>query len=152
VHVGNPFNSARRIQQKEDEIVSQYQNEMAEKERLRQTGYEGRKNVSEGLSGPGKGSYGGANKGYGGYGNNAMSNAERAKYQFEADESDDEKEKELEHNLDQIGNVVGRLNVLAKATGKEVDRQNLELNGINDKVDTVGVGIARNTHKLRGIK
>ncbi|KAF8456262.1 hypothetical protein BGX38DRAFT_1061674, partial [Terfezia claveryi] len=121
VHVSNPFNSSKRAQSKEDKIIEEHRLEMEQRERVRQAGYEGRKNVNDGL----------ARGGYGGYGNSAMSGAERAKYQFEADESDDEKEKEIEHNLDQIGNVVGRLKTLGQAMNKEVDRQIGEIDELN---------------------
>lgn len=152
VHVSNPFNSSKKAQAKEDQIIENHRLEMEEREKVRQAGYEGRRNVNDGLSG-GRGGYGGgARGGYGGYGNSAMSGAERAKYQFEADESDDEKEKELEHNLDQIGNVVGRLKNLGMAMNKEVDRQIGQIDELNKKTETVELGIARNTHKLKGIR
>ncbi|KAF8424590.1 plasma membrane snare protein [Tirmania nivea] len=149
VHVSNPFTSAKKAQAKEDQIIEAHKLEMEEREKVRQAGYEGRKNVNDGLSG-GRGGYGGGARG--GYGNSAMSNAERAKYQFEADESDDEKEKEIEHNLDQIGNVVGRLKNLGIAMNKEVDRQIGQIDELDKKAGTVELGIARNTHKLKGIR
>lgn len=132
VHVGNPFNSSKRAAAEEDKIVNRHQEEMAERERIRQAGFEGRKNINDGLGGqPGRGGYGGG--GRGGYGS-GMSGAERQKYQFEANESDDEKEKEIENNLDQIGSVVGRLRNLAVATNKEVDRQNTEIDATIKRV------------------
>jgi len=144
VHVANPFNSAKRAQRKEDDIIDNHKREMEERERIQQSRHEGKKNVSEGLDGGNKG-------GYGGYGGSAASKAERSRYQFEADESDDEKEKEIEHNLDQLGNITGRLKNLAMATNKEVDRQNKQIDEIIGRTDTVELGIARNTAKLRGI-
>src|SRR5690606_2276237 len=70
-------------------------------------------------------------------GRNQMSLAERSKYQFEADESDDEKEKEIESNLDAIGAAAGRLRGLALATQGELDRQNKQINNIIEKVSRV---------------
>ena len=128
VHVGNPFNSAKRAREKEDKIIEDHKRGMEERERIQESRHEGRKNISEGLDG--KGGYGG----YGGYGGSTMSNIERSRYQFEADESDDEKEKEIEHNLDQLGNITGRLKHLAVATGKEVDRQNQQIDEITNRV------------------
>ncbi|KAI5799150.1 V-SNARE protein [Peziza echinospora] len=147
VHVGNPFNSARRAQAEEDKIMDRHAQEMAERDRVRAAGYEGKKNVEQGLKAGGAGGYGGGASS--GYGKSTMSNAERSKYQFEADESDDEKEKEIEHNLDQIGNVVGRLKNLAMATNKEVDRQIVQIEEVSRSSDKVEFGIAKNTHKLR---
>lgn len=125
VHVSNPFTSTSRMQQKEDNIIENHKREMEERERIQQARYEGKKNISEGLGGKG---------GYGGYGASAASKAERSRYQFEADESDDEKEKEIEHNLDQLGNITGRLKTLAMATNKEVDRQNKQIDEIIGRV------------------
>ncbi|KAG8526975.1 uncharacterized protein KY384_008404 [Bacidia gigantensis] len=59
--------------------------------------------------------------------------AERAKYQFEADSEDEELENEIDSNLDALGHAAGRLNHLARATGKEVDEQNRHLERINAK-------------------
>jgi hypothetical protein len=60
--------------------------------------------------------------------------AEKSKYQFEANESDEEKEKEIHNNLDQLSGVTARLKGLAMATGEEVDRQNKQINKIMQKV------------------
>jgi protein transport protein SEC9 len=40
--------------------------------------------------------------------------AERAKYQFEADEEDDQLEDEIDANLDALSGAAGRLNLLAR--------------------------------------
>ena len=47
--------------------------------------------------------------------NNVKANlAERAKYQFEADEEDDQLEDEIDANLDALSGAAGRLNLLAR--------------------------------------
>ena len=43
-------------------------------------------------------------------------------------------EDEIEQNLDLLGGATGRLNGLAKATGKELDEQNRHLERIMGKV------------------
>lgn len=43
--------------------------------------------------------------------------AERGRYQFEATASDDEVEDEIDGNLDEMSNVVGRLKMLATTAG-----------------------------------
>jgi len=46
---------------------------------------------------------------------NAKTNlAERAKYQFEADEEDDQLEDEIDANLEALSGAAGRLNLLAR--------------------------------------
>ncbi|EDN91679.1 hypothetical protein SS1G_07538 [Sclerotinia sclerotiorum 1980 UF-70] len=74
--------------------------------------------------------------------------AERSKYQFEADSEDDEMENEIDSNLDALGHAAGRLNLLAKATGREVDDQNKHIERIIGKSDRVDDQIAMNRARL----
>jgi len=74
--------------------------------------------------------------------------AERAKFQFEADSEDEEIESEIDSNLDALGSVAGRLNGLARATGKEVEEQNRHLERINQKSTKVDDEIALNRARL----
>ena len=124
VHVKNPFNSASRAEQNEAKILAQHQSERDERERTRGAGYEGRNRVGKAL-----------NETTGRVESRAKSSlVERSKYQFEADDSDDELENEIDHNLDQLGAVTGRLKGLAMATSAEVDRQNHQIDKIMKKV------------------
>jgi len=59
---------------------------------------------------------------------------DRAKYQFEADSEDEGMEDEIDQNLNLISGATGRLNLLAKATGRELDEQNRHLERITGKV------------------
>ena len=43
-------------------------------------------------------------------------------------------ENEIDSNLDALGHAAGRLNALARATGKEVDEQNKHIDVIIQKV------------------
>jgi hypothetical protein len=60
--------------------------------------------------------------------------AERAKYQFEADSEDDAMEDEIDRNLDDLSGAAKRLNLLARATGEEVEAQNKLITTIAEKV------------------
>ena len=76
--------------------------------------------------------------------------AERARYQFEvcnspkvtiefcsfvqADSDDENMENEIDDNIDQLSAITGRLNMLARATGEEVDHQNKALQRVSEKV------------------
>jgi hypothetical protein len=126
VHMSNPMKSKSRAEAEERKILERHQYEREERERTRQFGYESRDRVGRALNEKSGGAAAGA-KG-------KVSLAERSKYQFEADESDDEKEKEINGNLDQLGSVAGRLKSLAMATGEEVDRQNRQIGTIMAKV------------------
>jgi hypothetical protein len=126
VHMSNPMKSKSRAEAEERKILERHQFEREERERTRQFGYESRDRVGRALNDKSGAAAAGA-KG-------KISLAERSKYQFEADESDDEKEKEINGNLDQLGSVAGRLKSLAMATGDEVDRQNRQIGTIMAKV------------------
>ena len=78
--------------------------------------------------------------------------ADRQRYQFEADQEDDELEQELDSNLDEIGDMAKRLNLLARAAGDEVASQNKKLGALGDKTDALDTRIFQNTQRLQRIK
>jgi len=125
VHMKNPMKSKSRAEAEERKILDRHQSEREERERTRQFGYEGKDAVGKALNDTAQRP---------GFGRTKMSMAEKNKYQFEADESDEEKEKEIYNNLDQLSGVTARLKGLAMATGQEVDRQNKQINKIMQKV------------------
>jgi hypothetical protein len=125
IHVKNPMKSKSRAQAEERRILDQHQFEREERERTRQAGYAGREQIGRALQG---------GRGVGGPGGSKMSLAERSKYQFEADEEDEEMEREIDGNLDQLATITGRLKGLAMSTGEEVDRQNKQIDKIMQKV------------------
>ncbi|RPB17098.1 hypothetical protein P167DRAFT_480023 [Morchella conica CCBAS932] len=141
IHMKNPLRSASRAKQEEARILARHQEEREERERTREFGFESKNGVGRALNGNG------------GYSkpSSKMSLAERSKYQFEADESDDEKEREIENNLDALGAVTGRLRNLAMATGQEVDRQNVQIDVIMRKSDKVDDQIAITHGRIRKI-
>lgn len=71
------------------------------------------------------------------------------RYQFEASNSDDELEQELDTNLDEIAAITGRLKILATTAGKEIDAQNKHLDKIGGKVDNLDDKILMNTSYLK---
>ncbi|CCO29253.1 Protein transport protein sec9 [Rhizoctonia solani AG-1 IB] len=76
----------------------------------------------------------------------------RAKYQFEATQSDDELEDELDENLDEIHDVAKRLKGLAEASGQELDAQNPRLGRISNNADKLDAKVMRTTGRLKRIK
>jgi len=72
--------------------------------------------------------------------------AEKNKYQFEADESDEQKE--IHNNLNQLSGVTVRLKGLAMATGQEVDWQNKQIDKIIQKIDFVVLYFTRRFSSL----
>lgn len=77
---------------------------------------------------------------------------QRARYQFEATESDDELEDELDGNLDEISALSARMNLLSRAMGQEVDEQNKRLARVSDKTSALDTRIYAGTKRLENLK
>ncbi|KOS13461.1 protein transporter sec9 [Malassezia pachydermatis] len=77
---------------------------------------------------------------------------ERERYQFEATQSDDELEDELDSNLDEISALSSRMNLLSRAMGQEVDEQNKRLQRVSDKTTSLDTRIYAGTKRLERLK
>lgn len=128
VHVSNPFTGASRRQARDDAIMDRHRMEREQREATRRAGYETSQRMNKTFQElqreghapkPGQSSL-----------------AERAKYQFEADEEDDEMENEIDANLTALSGAATRLNGLARATGQALEEDNKHLERINQKVRT----------------
>ena len=127
IHVSNPLTSSSRREARDQAIIDKHLEEREQREATRRAAYlsdQRMQKTFKDLEGPGSGSGGPRQKNL----------AERAKYQFEADSEDDEMEDEIDANLDALSGAAGRLNALARATGKEVDEQNKMLDRVSEKV------------------
>ena len=78
--------------------------------------------------------------------------AQRERYQFEATESDDELEDELDGNLDEIAALSARMNILGRAMGQEVDAQNKRLQRVGDKTTALDTRIYAGTKRLETLR
>lgn len=128
VHVSNPFTGASRRQKRDDDIMEKHRNERAMREATRREGYQTDQRLQKTFKDLESGDSGSNAK------TQKSTLAERAKYQFEADEEDEQMEQEIDSNIDALHGAATRLNGLARATGKELDEQNRHLGRINDKV------------------
>lgn len=126
VHVSNPFTGAARRKQRDDDVLERHHNERILREATRREGYDSDQRLQK--------TFKDMSKNGGGPGLPKTSLAERAKYQFEADEEDEQMENEIDSNIDALHGAATRLNGLAKATGKELEEQNRHLRRINEKV------------------
>ncbi|KAF3933991.1 hypothetical protein ABW19_dt0209391 [Dactylella cylindrospora] len=140
VHVSNPVGAAARADREEQAILARHQEQRAERERIQRAGLQGRQMVAGGLQPMNQGPAGQRKK---------MSLAEKAKYQFEADEEDDQMEDEIDDNLQQLSLAAGRLKGLAQATSQVVDDQKKTIDRLNDNTQAVDDQIAKNSHKLK---
>jgi len=83
---------------------------------------------------------------------NQRSKEQRKRYQFDATASDDEIEDEMDDNLDEIKEVTERLKGMADGMGKEIDRQKVYINVIEEKTSKLDDRIRTNTERLKRIK
>jgi hypothetical protein len=127
VHVANPFTASRRRRERDEKVLNTHREERDIRDGTRSEAHSTNqrmdrvfRDIDRDASKQGKGK--------------KASVTERAKYQFEADSEDEAMEDEIEQNLDLLGGATGRLNGLAKATGKELDEQNRHLERIMGKV------------------
>ncbi|CAI7564221.1 hypothetical protein N7533_005591 [Penicillium manginii] len=141
VHVSNPFTSASRRRERDERTLNTHREERDQRTGTRNEAYQTNARMERVFRDIDRES---ARQGKG----KKASVTERAKYQFEADSEDEQMEDEIEQNLDLLSGAAGRLNGLAKATGKELDEQNRHLDRITGKSDFVDDQIAMNRAKL----
>ena len=130
MHVSNPFTSASKRADRDQEIMDNYRAEREQREATRAAAYGSQQRMEQAFRDvrpTGKSQLA------------KSSLAERRNYQFEADSEDEEMENEIDANLDALSGAAGRLHTLAKATGKEVDEQNKIIDVIIKKVCAVVV-------------
>lgn len=150
----------------EARILNRHIEEREERENTRAEALRAQNRADQALSGAGTGSgrfadrFGGGRFGGGAGGAKPMSAedtqknklANRSRYQFEATGSDDELEAELEDNLDEIGQLSGRLQQLGKAMGTEIDEQNARIQRISEKANKLDTRVYGSTQRLERIK
>ncbi|KAL3459425.1 hypothetical protein BJX64DRAFT_264854 [Aspergillus heterothallicus] len=145
VHVSNPFTSAQRRKERDERVMNTHRLEREAQADTRNEAYKANQRMDhtfreierEAARAPKP---------------KKASVTERAKYQFEADSEDDAMEDELEQNLNLISSATGRLNLLAKATGRELDEQNRHLERIMNKSENVDDQLAMNRARLDRIR
>jgi hypothetical protein len=126
VHVSNPFTSEQRRLAREEAILDRHQQERIQREETRRAAFRTEQRMEQTFREMSK--QGPTPKA------KAANLAERSKYQFEADSEDEEMENEIESNLDALHGAAGRLNQLARATGRELDEHNKHLAVVIGKV------------------
>ncbi|KAL4898003.1 hypothetical protein BDV59DRAFT_169070 [Aspergillus ambiguus] len=145
VHVSNPFTSSRRRRERDEKMLNTHREERGLREgtqkeafitnqRMERTFREIEREAKQDMP------------------KHRTNITERAKYQFEADSEDEAMETEIDQNLHLLSGAAGRLNGLAKATGREIDEQNRHLERITGKSDYVDDQIAMNTFKINRIR
>ncbi|KAE9991023.1 hypothetical protein EG327_000625 [Venturia inaequalis] len=144
VHVANPFTSAKRTRQREEEVLRLARDDRERRDQTRAAAWDSQARQSEVQRDLNRQ---GAPKQIG-----KQSLADRAKFQFEADSEDEEMEGEIDQNIDLLHGATTRLKNLGLAMGQEVDSQNKHIERIGGKVDKVDDEIALNRNRLDRIK
>ncbi|SPO23797.1 related to SEC9 - protein transport protein [Ustilago trichophora] len=154
------FNKKAKRDAEEARIIARHIEEREEREAVRRDVNSAQTRLDASMNGPGTGKASFGRFGQDRFGSSKKAEeaaqrnkvAQRGRYQFEATESDDELEDELDQNLDEIGMLSSRLNQLGKAMGQEVDSQNARLQRIGDKATTLDTKIFAGTQRLGNIK
>jgi hypothetical protein len=152
------FNKQAKRDAEEARILNRHIEEREEREAVRAEALRTQNRVDQELGGPGSGKFGanrfGANR-FGGGGKKVDPEVakmqQRSRYQFEATESDDELEDELDQNMDEIGQLSAKLNRLGKAMGTEISEQNQRIQRLGDKSTNLDTRIFAGTQKLERI-
>lgn len=112
------MNKAKKRDKEEARLIKRHESEQAEREATRRDQFESRQRVDGAFRAMDRTVENAALR-------NAQEGkakgAQRMRYQFEATNSDDELEDELDSNLEQIGGIAERLKMLAMTAGQEVD-------------------------------
>ncbi|KAI9247992.1 hypothetical protein BDA99DRAFT_446541 [Phascolomyces articulosus] len=139
--VKNPFTRSKRQQREIEALQRDQQEHMEERDRIRQYEYESNARLEQAQRRNDRVS---ANAGY----RRGRSDADKRRYQFEADEEDDAVEDEIDGNLDLLGGATARLKNMALTMNEELDSQNKQLDKLNKKVDPLSQKLASTTHRL----
>ncbi|KAK9480732.1 hypothetical protein V1514DRAFT_325256 [Lipomyces japonicus] len=156
IHVSNPFNSRRRIQEQEQKIKQSFHNQQLIRESDRQTQYNSQQRIMQAMgNAPGERRrqltetelrYREQMQ------KQKQSLAQTSKFQFEPDDEDFEVERDIDATLDDIGAASARLNSMAKSINTELESQNQRIERLNDKTQKVEIDVHLNTSRLARIR
>lgn len=146
VAAGNPFNKKSKLRQQEQKLKTEKQQEKYLRETNRQGVFASEQRIKQGITNAST-----TSDTYNKYqGEKYLSAAQR--YQFENDSEDDEMEKELGSNLDQIHAFSKKLKNTATVIGQEVEAQNSRLRRIEEDADRLDINVHLNSSRLSNIR
>lgn len=146
VAAGNPFNRKSKLRQQEQKLKSEKQQEKSLRETNRQGIYDSEQRIKEGITNSST-----TSETFNKYQGEKYLNA-ALRYQFENDSEDDEVEKELGANLDQIHAFSKKLKNTATVIGQEVEAQNSRLRRIEEDADRLDINVHLNSLRLGNIR
>jgi hypothetical protein len=139
--VKNPFTKGSRERKAMEVRNRAHEEHMAEKDDIRQFEYDSSARIEDAHK---KANRETAREGI----HRGRSQADRNRYQFEADEEDDAIEDEIDSNLGLLGDATTRLKAMATGMNDELDSQNKQLGKITKKVDPINAKVMATTHAL----
>lgn len=143
---GNPFNKKSRLRQQEEKIKNQKLQEKYIRENNRQEMFASEQRIKQGITNNSTN-----NDVYNKYQDEKNLSAAK-RYQFENDSEDDDMEKEIALNLNQIDQYAKKLKGLVNTMGTEVDNQNTRLKKIEESADKLDINVHMNTTRLNNIR
>ena len=138
--VSNPFRRKEKEKKELERLQQDHADHMAERDQIRQLEYETKARIEEtnrSNSAP-----------RGREGRRGRSEADRRRYQFEADSEDDAVEDEIDQNLDLLGDAVAGLKNMAITMNTTLDDQNKQLKKTINQVDPLSQNLVKTTDKL----
>lgn len=139
--VKNPFTKGSRERKAMDRVQRDHQEHLAERDDIRKFEYDSSVRVEDAHRKANR------EKGKEGY-HKGRTQSDRSRYQFEADQEDDDIEDEIDSNLDLLGDATARLRAMATGMNDELTSQNRQLNKITKKVDPINEKLMSTTYTL----
>ncbi|CAO3589835.1 unnamed protein product [Absidia cylindrospora] len=143
--VKNPFNKNARHRREIERLQADQSEHMNERDDIRKFEHDSNARIDQANR---RNDHVSSNHGY----RRGRSEADRRRYQFEADEEDDAVEDEIDQNLDLLGGATSRLKNMAMTMNEELDSQNKHLGKLNKKVDPISQKLVATTHTLNSTR
>ncbi|KAK9324601.1 hypothetical protein V1517DRAFT_316909 [Lipomyces orientalis] len=156
VHVSNPFNTRRRIQEREQKIRDTFNQQQLQREENRRNQYQAQQRVAAAMGNiPGERRRQLTETELRYREQMARQKADLAqasRFQFEPDDEDFEVERDIDATLDDVSAAANRLNSMAKSINTELESQNRRVAKLNQKTQEVEIGVHLNTSRLARIR
>ncbi|CAG8525255.1 2328_t:CDS:2, partial [Ambispora leptoticha] len=140
--ISNPFTKGKRERKELERVQAMQEEQRLSREQQRSGNWESQQRINDALKHQPSSKSSGYQQGH---------SSDRSRFQFEADEEDEQLENQIDNNLDALSSGLDRLNAMAVASGEEVRRQNDVLNRIGSKTEGLDQKIVTTTHKLKKI-
>ncbi|CDK29450.1 unnamed protein product [Kuraishia capsulata CBS 1993] len=151
VRVGNPFNRKTKLRAEEARFKNERILHKQEAQERTKEWYRAQQNLVDSMeNGVSRTKHGVNSPIYQKYERERVLN-EAKKYQFEADEEDDELEVGIAKNTDEALKIASDLKNMSLTMGQEIDRQNKIIANIGDRADRIDTNLSYDVQRLKRI-